>query len=403
MRNKGMKNRHRPDNRGISFVEVIVSMMILSIAVLALLGGFMLSLRINMKSRRAMSATIVAQNVMECVKEYARFHVVQDSVQINGVSEEKMKNLRPAGWRGNLRIPTDGSVGFDLAAIREGMNEFNVTVRYDSSSFTDGSSGINDYKLPDLTALDSEQTVIICPPGATDGSLRRAAESAFYDSWLAGQWASHADDEDYDGPTAAQITSEQAYISANITSELVIEIRQEQNGSYAGAAELDYLLDGSSHRGYRSEFTFERAEDGEKPNLYLFYEPASAELTESGAVSRYRIADKIIVKNCFLEWNLFLAVQETAECLGGGSGGKLELTGPVMERALDSSGSRVTVCSNSSPDWGVGGGGMFENGRDGGNSLFPRKPYGRLSEVTVTVYLSATGERLAEWNASISQ
>ena len=73
MRNKGMKNRHRPDNRGISFVEVIVSMMILSIAVLALLGGFMLSLRINMKSRRAMSATIVAQNVMECVKEYARF------------------------------------------------------------------------------------------------------------------------------------------------------------------------------------------------------------------------------------------------------------------------------------------------------------------------------------------
>ncbi len=104
MRNKGMKNRHRPDNRGISFVEVIVSMMILSIAVLALLGGFMLSLRINMKSRRAMSATIVAQNVMECVKEYARFHVVQDSVQINGVSEEKMKNLGISEFRPTARL-----------------------------------------------------------------------------------------------------------------------------------------------------------------------------------------------------------------------------------------------------------------------------------------------------------
>ena len=67
----------RADNRGVSFVEVIVSMLILAIAVIPLLGSFMMSFSVNMKSRQAMSATIVAQNVMECIKEYAYFWRMQ--------------------------------------------------------------------------------------------------------------------------------------------------------------------------------------------------------------------------------------------------------------------------------------------------------------------------------------
>ncbi|MDE7297602.1 MAG: hypothetical protein K2N94_02085, partial [Lachnospiraceae bacterium] len=352
-------------------MEVIVSMMILSITVLALLGGFMLSLRLNMKSRSSMSATIVAQNVMECVKEYARAHVVQDGAMKSGVSEEEMKKLLPESYRDGFQVPGDGSIGFRLGGVREGMNEFDVVVSYDRSSYTDGSTGINDYKLPDLTALDSDRTVIVCPPGVTDGSLRRAAESAFYDSWLALQWALHADDEEeYDGPTSVEVSNERAYISANMTAELTIEMEQKLDGSYTGAAELNYCLGGSQHMSYRSEIAFDPPEPGEKPNLYLFYEPVQARALESGG---FWIEDKIIVKNCFLEWNLFLAVQETAECLGGGTGGALRLAGPVLEQAPFSSGSKITVYSNSVPDWSAGGGGMFENGNshDDKGFLFP--------------------------------
>ena len=55
-------------NAGLTLLEVIVAVSIFSVAALVLLQGFVLSGRINRTSALYMSATDLAQNVMEDIK-----------------------------------------------------------------------------------------------------------------------------------------------------------------------------------------------------------------------------------------------------------------------------------------------------------------------------------------------
>lgn len=392
---KGIRTAKRADNRGVSFVEVIVSMLIMAIAVIPLLGSFMMSLRVNLKSRQAMAATIVAQNVMECVKEYAHDKVVSSNVG------EDMKEYLPGTYRDGFLSSGDG---FELNNIREGVNNYSVKVRYDSGAFsTTDNTGLNDREIPDLTTLDAESTVVVCPAGVVNGSLESAAMSFFFDHWVSGQWVANAEVEGYSGPNEEERAKARSDISAYMTSELTIEVSGTKTSPKVEVL-LCYMYDGASYSAYSVENS---TGVSELENIYIFYDPLRVAGDPSGG---YRIEDKVQIKNTGgFAWNLFFAVQESDVCLGGGyDTGKL--SGPVFAMDWLYTGSPVGLyCSTKLEDdqrLAVGEG-INQPGNlklvDQHSLVETSSDRGRMRKVTVEVYRQGTNELLATMETDIMQ
>lgn len=368
------------DNKGVSFVEVIISMLVLAIALIPLLGAFMTSFRINLKSRRAMSASIVAQNVMECVKEYAGFHAV-----VSGVSME-MKAFLPAGYAASFSQTADG---FVLDSVTEGSSEYRVEVSYNKTDFTnENNNGINDYKIPDLTTLDSDDTIVICPAGVAGGQLEDAAVYYFSELWVMKQWAAHSEEEDYAGPGAAAEEAQRVLIRQLMTGNLTLSLEQNVTGAYYLLADLTYEYDGVSYPAYH--ITSDSA--AELNNIYVFYDPARLE--PLGA-DRYEIQDTLTLMNFNKELNFFLAVQESEERLGVTAS---ELTGPYIDGGGTSMG-KVTIYSSTGLEFGKHYSLPFEDAK----SLIARKKYERMQNVTVRVYLKESNDLMSAMTTAISQ
>lgn len=371
----------RGDNRGVTFVEVIISMLVLSIAVVSLLGAFMLSFRINLKSRRALSASIVAQNVMECVKEYSDFHAVVTSVS------GEMKSFLPGNYAESFASTADG---FSLDRVVEGSSEFMVEVSYDRTVFNSGDkSGINDYELPDLTTLDSEKTIVICPSGIATGGMEQAAISYFVEMWVEQQWAAHSsleEEEEYTGPTTAEIALQRSQIRTDMKGALTLELSQTPEGSRV-TAKLVYSYGGGEWPAYH--MVSDTVTNPE--NVYVFYDPV--QLVAKGA-DEYEITDTITLRNFNREMNLFLAVQESIECLGVNAG---KLTGPRLANELST--GPVTVYASTELGMDMNALTGFQDAK----MLVAKKSYDRMQNVTVKVYLKSTGELMSTMETDISQ
>lgn len=381
------------DNRGVSFVEVIVSMLILAIAVIPLLGCFMMSLRVNAKSRQAMSATIVAQNVMECVKEYANAKVVTANVG------EDMKSYLPASYAAGFESSGDG---FTLSSVQEGMNDYYVEVKYDRTAFESGDkSGINDRKIPDLTTLDADSTVVVCPSGVVDGRLENAAKDYFFNEWVSMQWVLNADTEGYTGPNEEQRAQTRSDIETSMTGELTLEVSGTALAPRVSASLL-YRYQGMTYPAYSFESS---AGLGTLENVYVFYDPLRVADDGTGSC---RIEDTVWIKNdSGLSWNLFFAVQESAECLGGRSADKL--SGPVFAMDWMYNGEPIGLyCSTQlqtdqrvSVNGGVQMPGFHK--LEDRQALFETGSYARMQKVTVNVYRQGTGDLLASMETDILQ
>ena len=102
-----MKNeRKRVDNRGLSLVELLIAIVILAVIVAPLLHAFVMSAKVNAKSKKELRETAVAQDMMEGLKAYSvedlayqfnypngglkeyslSFNIVDPSIIKNGVS-----------------------------------------------------------------------------------------------------------------------------------------------------------------------------------------------------------------------------------------------------------------------------------------------------------------------------
>lgn len=395
---KTMAGGSKPaDNRGVSFVEVIVSMLIMAIAVIPLLGCFMMSLRVNMKSRQAMAATIVAQNVMECVKEYANDKVVETNVGTD------IKAYLPKGYVSGTGSEAEGffetsSDGFTLNNVKEGMNHYWVKVQYDQAVFTE----INEKKIPDLTKLDADSTFVVCPGGVTNGILESAAKTYFYDEWLSAQWQSNAETEGYTGPGSSEILETQQDIARHMTSELTIEVSGTKEAPIATAV-LRYHYNGMVYSGYSLQ---RESGKGKLENIYIFYDPLQISGDSS---SGYRIEDMVRVKNTGgFAWNLFFAVQETKECLGFNDVEKL--SGPVFATDWPNIGEKVALYCSTALDEeqkvGINAEGTSLKGSsalDDKNSLLALGTHTRMQRVTVQVYRQETKELLATMESDIMQ
>ena len=62
--------RVQKNNKGFTLVEVLIAVSILAVLVVPLAANFVTSSKVNLKSKRVMDGTSVAQNVMEGVSSY---------------------------------------------------------------------------------------------------------------------------------------------------------------------------------------------------------------------------------------------------------------------------------------------------------------------------------------------
>lgn len=124
-------------NRGFTLVEVLVAAAILSLVVTPILSSFVTIARVNAKSRRKLSATTIANGVMESVKGFelkdisqqcndssSGFHVV--AVPISGASE-----VGTASYASGTFTPHDsGEYTFRITGVQMDGTTYDVELKY---------------------------------------------------------------------------------------------------------------------------------------------------------------------------------------------------------------------------------------------------------------------------------
>ncbi len=124
-------------NRGFTLVEVLVAAAILSIMVTPILSSFVAIARVNAKSRRKLSATAIANSVMESVKGFelqevskqfhgstGGFHVVAGTV--TGISE-----IGTASHNGTVFTPhANGQYEFKISGVQMDGTSYDVFLKY---------------------------------------------------------------------------------------------------------------------------------------------------------------------------------------------------------------------------------------------------------------------------------
>ena len=145
----GDKVKKRKRNRGFTLVEVLVAAAILSLVVTPILSSFVTVARINAKSRRKLSATTIANSVMESVKGFelsqvatecghasaVGFHVVAGfsgtTAEINPASYADISSCVSSVGGEWVFTPRDtGNYAFRISGVRMDGTTYDVLLTY---------------------------------------------------------------------------------------------------------------------------------------------------------------------------------------------------------------------------------------------------------------------------------
>lgn len=188
------------DHAGFSLIELLIAVTILSIIAVPLLHMFVTSSRINAKSRRIHSATMVAQDIMEGVKAYTLEEV---KAQFQPLGEDGGSSYDPPGEDFRIinrtmilggvkdltkRMPqhreNDGIYYFGMENV--GTAQYDVLIKLDASTY--GVKAKDRTRDPDAVH-DSElngrfyaEIGSINEISGSSGDMLRAADSSYHQS-----------------------------------------------------------------------------------------------------------------------------------------------------------------------------------------------------------------------------
>ena len=299
-----MKSRLKKNNEGFTLVEVIVSLMILSIVVLSILELFVVVAKANLKARKRQYATTVASNILEKVKATADLSADAGSPRqwLRGV---KTKNTLTGAI--TYTYATDADVAADIASgyyypkaktyaagtgtytyydeniknYAEGTMKFNAIVTYDPtvyntatlSSSSGAISGINLYQYPDIVTFKTDSAAVL-PCDFTGASG--------YDAMAASEFQTYDDSaKSSSGGTVVDTADILAGMSRTVT--ITISDDAKDSGKVDYNFSIDYKL--GSVAGYSSSAATEiNYDSSEFPTIkagkdvtgvYIFYSPVS--------------------------------------------------------------------------------------------------------------------------------
>ena len=152
-------------NRGFTLVEVLVAAAILSIMVPPILSSFVAIARVNAKSRRKLSATAIANSVMESVKGFelsdvskqfndssAGFHIIAGT--ISGKSEIVPSGVAKSYASGKFTARDSGVYEFSITGVQMDGTTYDVRLKY-----TKNTTQTNE-ELTGLTYTNAEGTAV---------------------------------------------------------------------------------------------------------------------------------------------------------------------------------------------------------------------------------------------------
>ena len=168
----GADRRKLNKDAGFSLVELLIAVVILAIIVIPLMNLFVSSNRINIKSRKTLRATTVAQDIMEGLKAYNikeikeqfadpanGFYVIDSTLIKGGVAEETSLEVDPSG------NPASGFYVFSMKDVTMQGSKFDAKIEVDGRGYMEGTlthdNKFNDAALADARSIDKENGTFV--------------------------------------------------------------------------------------------------------------------------------------------------------------------------------------------------------------------------------------------------
>ncbi len=132
------------NNSGMTLIEVLVSMLVLSIAVVTVMSAFSMATKVNTKSKKTQSV----ESLMENLLEYAQA----------GGTDFETDFLAPGG---SYSTSTTGDVTTEtLTKVKQGFNEYKVTVVTDENPSDYYKNKLNDFNVLTFGGANSNTILI---------------------------------------------------------------------------------------------------------------------------------------------------------------------------------------------------------------------------------------------------
>ena len=205
--------RIKLNNNGTTLVELVVSLLILTIIVVPLLNSFVIAQRANMTARDKAYASTAAENVIEAVKAVAPNEIGRDFDQVlrgvlsNAVTYDDTtgasKYVRGGGGDDDVaaKEAADKGIGiYWISNYQEGTDAFDIRLTIEESDYarskTDSTgkttkTQANDYKFANMSAFSDETSVMIFP-GIGGIDFDETALNSFYEdhsNWMSTKWS----------------------------------------------------------------------------------------------------------------------------------------------------------------------------------------------------------------------
>ncbi len=179
-----LKMRKKIENRGMSLIEVIVSMLVLSIAVVTVMSAFSMASKTNLQSKRHQDV----ESVMESFLEYA---------EAGGTEYQRDFDVAATDYSVDPDVDGDGTKKKEtLLNIKQGFGTYNVTVTTDTAPDKYTSGEFNNHDVIHFGGTGNNTVLIDASLEQNDSfphnNISDADDTAHDYFWL---WHSQAVDE----------------------------------------------------------------------------------------------------------------------------------------------------------------------------------------------------------------
>lgn len=351
---KKIYNRMRIGNdSGFTLLELLVAMLILSVALIPMLNSFAVNAKVNQKAKVKLRATMIAQDIMEGIKGYSTKDIYK---QFTGASEFRLIDneaiVNPADKKvisANTTVSASSAEGLTASYIMKGLvyqgQRYDAKLDIDGTNFTASGNRLNlsgnviqpnSEGLADLSVMDSHYDGIFM---SDNYNTRQEFLDKLIDvnGWLGTEVNRTFEIELKDAGVTA-IGNPKQVATVNVTYDTVS----------AGMIGLPYS------RNYTAYNNIDIADDGcSIRSLYFFYYPAYDGIYNiDGAARNIKYNDKIVFKNeDKIPTTIYIMKQKTTDPLilpelyMKEETYKLDVT--VKEDSFTSYDNRVTtICTN---------------------------------------------------------